>query len=354
MVRHAPAGVRPPGRVRGGKSVRESDGAVAHAAARVDLAGGSLDLWPLGLLVDHACTVNVAISLAATAEASRTGKPGVLLSSEDLSQEYVWRADSPQGPLPLVERFCRVYRMTDGWRLSTRSDVPAGSGLGGSSAMSVALALVLERVTGGSRTMPQIVALCRDLEASNLRVPAGVQDFWPAIEGGVLCIHCEPGGERVEKLEIPLKKLASRMVVVYSGHSRVSAATNWALVRRFLDGDPETVGRLTGIAEVARRLREKLVEGDLDAAGPLLLEEWQLRRGLAEGISTPALEDLICCGLKAGALGAKACGAGGGGCLAFLVREGARLEVEGALERSGARVLPAHPVPKGHTVEVHP
>jgi len=199
-----------------------------------------------------------------------------------------------------------------------------------------------------------LVALCRDVEAAHLRIPTGVQDFWPAIHGGVLALHYEPGGDRVENLKVDLDALGRRLVVAYSGESRISARTNWALVRRFLDGDGETAHRLEGIAAVARSMREALLAGDWDGAGALLAREWSLRRGLAEGIETPSLGGLHEAALAAGALGGKACGAGGGGCLAFLVREGARWDVERALGACGVRILAAPLSAEGLAVEVVP
>lgn len=323
-----------------------------RAAARVDLAGGSLDLWPLGQIIPGSTTVNVAISLAANVECVPTGEEGVHLASRDLLKAYTWRAGAAPGPLALLERFCAAFGVTDGWRIQAWSDVPPGSGLGGSSAMSVAVAMALARVAGKEMEPGGLVALCRDLEAANLGIPTGVQDFWPAVRGGVLCIRYEPGGDKVESLAVPLRELASRLVVAYTGESRLSARTNWALVKGFLDGDPEVRTRLEGIASVARRLRERLEAGDLDACGPLLEEEWTFRRGLAEGLSTPSMEALMAAAREAGALGGKACGAGGGGSLAFWVSKGTRLAVEHALEREGARLLLAHPVSQGHVVEV--
>lgn len=157
---------------------------VARAAARVDLAGGSLDLWPIGLIVGGSSTVNVAISLAATVELTRTRERGLRLISEELGADYRWRPASPPGPLPLAESFCSACGVTDGWRVVTRSDVPQGSGLGGSSAMSVALLLALNAAAGLEMEDAAAVALCRDLEAVNLKIPTGVQDFWPAFREG--------------------------------------------------------------------------------------------------------------------------------------------------------------------------
>jgi D-glycero-alpha-D-manno-heptose-7-phosphate kinase len=218
--------------------------------------------------------------------------------------------------------------------------------------MSLALALALRAISGREMADAVLVGLCRDVEAAHLGIPTGVQDFWPAVRGGVLCIRYEPGGERVTSLPVPLKPLAARLVVAYSGQSRLSAGTNWSLYKRFLDREKTALRGLEGIAAVARDMEKALVEGNLDLAGSLLDLEWGHRCSLAEGISTPATEVLVAAAKRAGALGGKACGAGGGGCLAFLVREGTRLDVETALEREGASVLPAHPVEAGHHLEV--
>jgi D-glycero-alpha-D-manno-heptose-7-phosphate kinase len=220
--------------------------------------------------------------------------------------------------------------------------------------MSVALLLALNAAARRELADASAVAFCRDLEAANLRVPTGVQDFWPAFRGGVLSIRYEPGGDIVENLPVSLKTLASRLLVVYSGQSRLSAGTNWNLTKRFLDGDSEALRHLKGIADVAARVRKCLEAGDIDGVGPLMDEEWNHRRRLADGISTAAIEGLLSRARKAGALGGKACGAGGGGSLAFIVPEGARLDVEQALEREGARILAAHPVERGHCLEIDP
>jgi D-glycero-alpha-D-manno-heptose-7-phosphate kinase len=324
----------------------------ASAAARVDLAGGSLDLWPIGHIIPGSSTINLAVSLASTVQCRATDEPGVALASSDLGVAYRWCHGQPPGPLALAERLCAFFGVEAGWSIAMRSDVPPGSGLGGSSAMSIALALALRAISGKEMADAALVGLCRDVEAAHLRIPTGVQDFWPAVRGGLLCIRYEPGGERVTSLAVPLKPLAARLVVAYSGQSRLSAGTNWSLYKRFLDGEEEARRGLEGIAAVARDMEEALLSGDLDLAGSLLDQEWGYRCSLAEGISTPATEVLMVAAKRAGALGGKACGAGGGGCLAFLVREGTRLDVETALEREGATVLPAHPVEGGPQLEV--
>lgn len=321
------------------------------APVRVDLAGGSLDLWPVGLIVPRAVTVNCAVSLAAYAECFKSNNKGVRLISEDLGVDYFWEHGATPGSLPLMERLCSTLDVTCGLTLRTWSDAPPGSGLGGSSAMALATARALAEVSEKELSDERAVAVCRDVEAALLGVPTGVQDYWPALKGGVLAISYPPGGERVEKLDVSLKKVASRMVVAYSGCSRLSSGTNWALVKRFLDGDRKTVEGLVGIADTAREIVSALVSGDMDLVGRLIDEEWSFRRNLAPGISTPRVEALLDCGRKAGAQSGKVCGAGGGGCVLFWTRPSTRTEVEETLEREGAQILPAHPVENGVTIE---
>jgi len=327
---------------------------VSRAATRLDLAGGSLDLWPLGMMVPGATTVNVAVSLAATVRCTRTGNQGIRFRSRDLDSDYTWREGDASGRLALLENLCRTFRVVDGWEIETSSDSPPGAGLGGSSALSLALALALGRIRGREEEPFRLVRICRDLEASLLGIPTGVQDFWPALRGGALCIRYLPGGEAIESLDVPLRDLAGRLVVCYTGQSRLSAAPNWELVKRCVERDTTALGALGRIADIARRLRTALLEGDLEETGRLVGREWAERVTLAEGIGTPFMERLSKAALEAGALGGKGCGAGGGGCMLFLVEEGARSGVRMALEKEGARVLLAYPVERGHSIEVEP
>ena len=197
-----------------------------------------------------------------------------------------------------------------------------------------------------------MVALCRDLEAVQLGIPTGVQDFWPALLGGALRIRYGPGAPEVTRLAVDLDALRSRMVIAYTGQSRLSARTNWDLFRRFLDGDRRTRDAFEGIAEAAREMERALVSGDLDAAGLALGVEMNHRARLAPGIETTESASLTEGALREGALGAKVCGAGGGGCMVFWAREGYKEALSGYLAGRGARVLEAAPSARGLHLEV--
>lgn len=315
----------------------------ARAWCRVDLAGGTLDLWPLGLLHPGARTINVAVGVAATVRVSRRDRTYRVRQGERLAEGRSAEelATHPEGALagtvlgalgtPPVE-------------VVIASGSPRGGGLGASSALGIALVAAAEELAGSPRTPPERAArLVRDLEARMMGLPTGVQDHYPALLGGALEIEHPPGGHRVRRLEVDLAALGDSLLVVYTGRSHFSAASNWQVVRRRLDGDPETAALFAGIAEVAAEMPVPLEAGELPAVGELMAREWSLRRHLAEGVSTPAIESLLDLGRSLGAWGGKACGAGGGGCVAILAPPGRRTAIAEALTAAGGTVLEAPP-----------
>jgi D-glycero-alpha-D-manno-heptose-7-phosphate kinase len=315
----------------------------ARAWCRADLGGGTLDIWPLGLFHPGARTVNVAIDLAATVRVRRVDDV-YRVRQGDSSVEAGSAAaliSLPEGALVGVVAEALALPPVE---VTLASDSPRGGGLGASSAMVVALIAAAESELGQSPSSPAERAhLARDLEARLMSLPTGIQDHYPALLGGVLEILQRPGGESVRRLDVDLERLGDSLLVVYSGISHFSAGNNWQVVRRRLDGEPEVTGLFAGIAEATAELPAALEAGDFPRVGALMSREWSFRRRLAAGISTPALEALVEAALAAGAWGGKACGAGGGGCLAFLCPPERRSAVTAALEQAGGRVLPTRP-----------
>ena len=325
---------------------------VARAPCRVDLAGGTLDIWPLGLLHPGARTVNVAVSLPATVEMEGRDRGFRVVQAgsevEAASADELSRAPSTA----LVGRVAESLDLPPFTvRLTTES--PRGAGLGGSSALIVALIAAAEELLGREpSSTASRAALGRDLEARMMSLPTGTQDHYPALLGGALEIAHRPGGEVVRSLPVDLERLAGSLVVAYTGQSHFSAEQNWQVVRRRLDGEAEARELFEGIAETARRLSRALEEGDLAEVGRLMSEEWGRRRRLAEGVSTPEIEALLERARAAGAWGGKACGAGGGGSIAVLCPPERRPAVEEALDSGGARLLVgARPTARGLALE---
>ncbi len=323
-----------------------------QAATRIDLAGGTLDIWPIYLFMDRPVTVNVAIDLAAEVEAVLLPDERVELISEDLNrqQDAAGPADlALDGELPLPARLVRSFLPGGGVRLRTCATVPAGSGLGGSSALAAGIALALSRAAGNT-PLGDVHSLARrlsNLEAQVLGIPTGVQDYYPALLGGVLELSFAAEGVSARRLPVNPEALARRLVLVYEGASRSSGLSNMDMLRRYLEDQGDTREAMAEVAAAARAMARALVTGDLDAAGRAMNDEMTARERLSPTVLTAKTRQMFAAAHQAGALGAKVCGAGGGGCSVYWAREDQREPLVAALEAAGGQVLPFQVATRG-------
>ena len=315
---------------------------------RVDLAGGTLDIWPLGLLHPGAQTVNVAIELPVQVELEPRDER-FLVRQDGERHEAASAADLVRDPASALIGLALEAVGARPCALTLDSASPRGAGLGASSALVVALLAALEVARHGrpDATPEQRAALARDLEARLMGLPTGRQDHFPAQLGGALALEHRLGGERVRRLPVDLGALGRRLVIGYTGQSHFSAGNNWQVIRRRLDGEPDAVRRLDAIRDAAAAMPEALLAGDWERAGALMADDWRARRGLAPEIPTRELERMLDSCARAGAWGGKACGAGGGGCVAVLGPPERREAIVGALRDAGARLIEAPPTASG-------
>lgn len=313
------------------------------APCRVDLAGGTLDIWPLGVLHPGARTVNVAVDLAVRVSLARRPSGYRVRQVDHIVEARTTSELLANAETALVGVVAEALTLPPA-EIVLASESPRGGGLGASSAMMVALIAAAERLHGRDSPAERRAALARDLEARLMGLPTGTQDHYPALLGGALEIRHQPGGEQVRRLDVDLEELGRRLVLAYSGSSHFSAASNWQVVRRRLDGDRDSVGLFAGISEVAAEVPAALEAGDFARVGRLVGREWSFRRQLAEGISTPGIESLLEAGRDLGAWGGKACGAGGGGCVALICPPERRDSIVAALGAAGAQILAARPI----------
>jgi len=315
---------------------------------RVDLAGGTLDIWPLGLLHPGAQTVNVAIDLPVRVTL-RPRATGYLVRQGGELHEAASAAELTRDPACALVGLALEALEAPACELELESASPRGAGLGASSALGVALLAALDIARDGRprAAVEEVAALARDLEARLMGLPTGRQDHFPALLGGALVLEHRPGLERVRRLDVDLEQLGRCLVVAYSGQSHFSAANNWQVIRRRLDGDAAVVARLDAVRDAASALPAALERGDGERVGALMSADWRARRELAPEIPTPEVERLIGAALEAGAWGAKACGAGGGGCVAALGPAPRRAHLAEALSAAGGRVLDAPPTARG-------
>lgn len=300
-----------------------------------------MDIWPLYLFHDRAQTINAAISLRAHCALSPRADGGIGLVSEDTGERVVATTpnDLSLDRLPLVARLVRHFG-AHGLDVTTRSESPVGAGIGGSSAMAVAVTAALAAWTSHPIAGEELLTLAMNIEAQVLKVPAGVQDYRPALYGGVSAVEMGVAGVHRVAIGVDPAELSRRLVVAYTGASRNSGINNWDVMKARIDGAPPVIAAFDAIRDAAGGVRGALQAGDWPAVARHLSDEWTARKRLAPGVTTPQLDALLLGAREAGALAGKVCGAGGGGCLLVLVAPERRACVADALATGGAKVLP--------------
>jgi len=318
---------------------------VAQAPCRADLAGGTMDLWPLYMFHPGALTLNFAVNILTTCRITPLKGKRIQLRSLDTNKEEGFASfdelrHTNRFKLPLAARLIQFFAPKEGLLVETDSESPAGAGISGSSALMIATTAALGRFTDRNLTLEQMRVIAQNIEAQIIQVPTGCQDYYPALYGGVSAIHLNADGIHRETVPVSLDEMETRFVLAYTGAPRQSGINNWEVFQAHINGDKRVFRNFERIAEIARAMYQALLHADWDGVARLLREEWKLRRTNAPGITTPLIDKLIAVAGKHGGLAAKVCGAGGGGCVIFLVERGAASRVATAIGDNGGRVLP--------------
>ena len=289
----------------------------SSAPTRIDLAGGTLDIWPLYLFHEHAQTLNAAISLRAHAEITERTDGRIRLESIDTSKTVEvarWQDLADGQGLPLLSRLAYFFR-AENLTLRTRGESPAGAGIAGSSALNVAVCGALAEWAGLQIDGEKLLTIAMNVEAQVINVPTGLQDYRPAYYGGVAAIELLPDGIKRVAIAVDPQELQRRIVLAYTGAPHFSGTNNWEIMKRHIDGDRHVFDCFDRIVEAAGGVRDALTRGDWAGVAAQINLEWEARKKLAPGVTTPMIETLIAGAFAAGARAAKVCGAGGGGCL---------------------------------------
>ena len=311
------------------------------APTRIDLGGGTLDIWPLYLFHDGAQTLNAAISLRARVRLETRPDERIVIHSEDTHATVEvghWRELRDPPRLRLLSLIAHAFEAR-GVTITTFSESPAGVGIAGSSALNVACCAALAEWRKTHYEPEALLQLAMNLEARAIGVPTGLQDYRPALYGGIAALELEADGVARVPLDVDPTELERRLVLCYTGEPRQSGTNNWEIVKRHIDGDVHVRRCIAGISDVVAAMRRALAARDWDAFGRAVAAEWEQRKRLAPGVTTPLIERLIAGASTAGATAAKVCGAGGGGCLFCYGPPDRRDDIRRSLEAGGARLL---------------
>lgn len=327
----------------------------AQAPIRIDLAGGTLDLSPVYLILKDQlqkapATLNLGVDLYANTviqiAPTQSSDPRCTLQSmdlevqEDCRQSELAQIDDPK--LVLHAKFLKLFldQIADpelkqySIHLTTHALGPAGAGMGGSSALSVSILSALlawradvENGWEGSWSPDEtegrdLIEWVRDVEMQVLGVPAGMQDYFAATFGGLQEIRWGERWHHSRQLKSDLlQKLQDRLLLFYSGHSRNSGINNWQVYQDFINEDPSTTQCMHQIAKHTDELTLSLEKEDWGAATQAVLKEWSARKRLAPDISTPEIDQFLEVVVSQENAAGKICGAGGGGCFYILFKD---------------------------------
>ncbi|MFN2577160.1 MAG: GHMP kinase [Pyrinomonadaceae bacterium] len=317
----------------------------SSAPTRADLAGGTIDIWPLYLFHAGASTVNFALSLRASVRIETRDDDRIILESRDRGVRLETSLDrfdelAYDRQLEMVSKMVHFFRPDTGFHLIAHSEAPAGAGISGSSALAIALIGALNRLVGDRYDETSYVGIAANVETTVIKVPAGIQDYYPALYGSTSCIHLRTDGVEREHLAIEEEEIDRRFVICYTGEPRLSGINNWEMFKRHINGDAEVFEIFDRIRDAAEQMRDALLANDWGAVRDVMRAAYPNRKRLAPNITTPHMDSMVEKALANGAEAAKVCGAGGGGCIAFLCAEGRKQDVERTLAaEDGAEIL---------------
>ncbi len=289
----------------------------ARAPGRIDFGGGWTDVPPYSE-EQGGCVCNVAIARHCVVRLSpgRAPAPLAVASDGSLLQAALRRAGSPNLSVDLHTEF------------------PVGAGLGGSSAAGVSLCGALATWRGEPIDRQMLAEKSRQLEVEDLGVAGGRQDHFAAAFGGALALSfgTETRVRRIALTPTVRAALERRCVVVYTGQSRISGDTIKAVLDAYRARQRGVIESLARMKRLAEEMCLALSAGDLDALGVLVAEHWTHQRSLHPAIPTPLIDTVLARASEAGALGGKALGASGGGCVIVITREDAVQRVRTIVE----------------------
>src|SRR5688572_13359830 len=212
---------------------------VTSAPTRIDLAGGTIDIWPLYLFHPGAQTINAAISLRARARIESRSDRRIVIHSEDTGatvEAEGWQELREQRQLRLLSLLTHFFEAS-GLTLTTSSESPAGAGIAGSSALNVAVCAAFAQWQRTHYEPEALLQIALNVEAQAINVPTGLQDYRPAMYGGIAALELGVDGIKRVPLDVDIKELQRRLVLCYTGEPRNSGTNNWEITKKHIDGD---------------------------------------------------------------------------------------------------------------------
>lgn len=320
---------------------------------RVDLVGGTCDLWPIYNFIQPVYTINLAIDIFTYAEIIERADKKIILKSEDINlhQEFsnlTEFLDCEDEKLTLLKPHIHYWMPEKGFELTTKSESPIGGGLGGSSSLSISIITAFSEFCEKKLMEEEKVRLASNIEAQILKTPTGTQDYYPPIYGGALALEYNPLEVVVHKLNFPKEIFDEKFVLVYTGKPHHSGMNNWQVLKNVIDGDKNSIHFLNQLAQESVNTFQELQNNNWECLSNTFDKEYNIRTLLSEVFTIPEIDHLreISQDNQLGDI--KICGAGGGGCVILWANDrAAKEQLCKKVENLGFKVLPSLPTKIG-------
>ena len=319
---------------------------VIKSPTRVDLAGGTLDLWPLYSFTGPCKTINVAISIWTEVELTPSAAADIEIESTDVGlkarfnnlQELLASTDPK---LTLFQPILNYFQPHQGFSLKTRSESPVGGGLGGSSSLTISLLKAFSQWQSKPwNSVHHMVHVAHNLEAKILSTPTGTQDYYPAASGGLNILSYDSDGITQEVRPLKGSAIEKAFLLIYTGRSHHSGLNNFEVLKSAVGRDHRVLSALKDLQKVSSDMVQTLKKKSFGDMPALFQREYQARVQLTPAFTSPEIEKLRDISASHGSV-AKICGAGGGGCVLVWAPEH-KQKVAEECQRAGFQVMNAN------------
>jgi D-glycero-alpha-D-manno-heptose-7-phosphate kinase len=299
----------------------------SKAPLRLGLAGGGTDVSPYSDLFGGAiCNITLSLSAYATIQPLAQNTIQLIAADSNEEEHFDFTNELPiNNQLQLLKGAYNCvqkdYGLKKGFRLSTFVEAPAGSGLGTSSTLVVAILGAFMQWLGIKLTPHQIATYAYKIERQYLQLAGGKQDQFAAAYGGINFMEFATNGQvAVRPITISktnLLQLENNLVLYYTNSSRNSSEIIEQQMQNVVNKNAVSIEAMHQLKLQAAMMQQALQNGNIDEVGPILDFGFRYKRQMANNISNDLIENIYAAAIGAGATGGKLTGAGGGGFMIF-------------------------------------
>ncbi len=304
------------------------------APARVDLAGGTLDIFPIYLFFENPFTLNSTLSKGVRVF-FRKRKGRILLKNANSGVSEFF--PSYHKDLSLVTALLEYLKIESGFEIEFYSDFPKGSSLGVSSSLLVAVLYGLNKLFNLRFSRKKSVEILKNIETRFMGYPAGLQDYLAPLYGGLNAFYFGVEGFTRKKINLD-KRFRKNFIFVYTGKSHFSGAPNWELFKGFFDKEKTILSGFQLIYENSKKVLQVIENKDIKLLGKLLKDDFETRKHMLSSL-VPKVDLFDILDNSKGVLGYRLCGAASGGTAVVCVESGRADFVKAFLKDRGYTVF---------------